>query len=74
MRSVTTLAALALWLFAAPASAVAQSSEEIQLRARPAAAPSGPDEQKNVVLSLDAEYVKGDKAARLALVEFTDYQ
>jgi hypothetical protein len=30
MRTVTALAALALWLLAAPASALAQSSEEIQ--------------------------------------------
>lgn len=44
------------------------------LRARPAAAPSRPDEPKNIVLSLDAEHVKGDKGAKLALVDFTDYQ
>ena len=100
MRYLITLGVLALWLLAAPAAALAQSSEEIQtlkqaidelrgnqqridrelaeikslLRARPAAAPSRPDEPKNIVLSLDAEHVKGDKGAKLALVDFTDYQ
>jgi hypothetical protein len=100
MRYVTALAALALWLLAAPASVLAQSSEEIQalktaidalrenqqrierdvaeiknlLRARPAAAPSRPDEPKNLVLSLEGEHVKGDKGAKLILVDFTDYQ
>ena len=107
MRYVTALAALALWLLAAPASALAQSSEEIQalrttidtlrenqqrierdvaemknlLRARTAAAapaapavPARPDEPKNLVLSLDGDHVKGDKGARLVLVDFSDYQ
>lgn len=102
--ALAALAALALWLLAAPASALAQSSEEIQtlkkaidtlrenqqrierelteiknlLRARPAAAPAAapprPDEPKNLVLSLDGEHVKGDKGAKLVLVDFTDYQ
>jgi hypothetical protein len=104
MGYVTALAAMALWLLAAPVPALAQSSEEFQalktaldtlresqrriesdvaeiknlLRARPAAAPVAaaprPDEPQNLVLSLDSLHVMGDKAARLALVEFTDYQ
>ena len=95
MRYATALAALALWLFAAPASAPAQSSvdalredqqrierdvAEIKnlLRARTAAAapaaPPRPDEPKNLVLSLDGDQVKGDKGARLVLVDFSDYQ
>jgi hypothetical protein len=100
MRYVTTLAALALWLLAAPGAALAQSSEEFQalkqavealradqqrlerevteikdfLRARPAAAAAPDDTPKNLVLSMDGGHVKGDERARLALVDFTDYQ
>jgi protein-disulfide isomerase len=39
--------------------------------AAPAAAPAPP---QNVVLTLDGDPVKGDRNARLVLVEFTDYQ
>jgi septal ring factor EnvC (AmiA/AmiB activator) len=100
MKHVTALVALALWLLPPPASALAQTNDEIQtlkqaidelrgnqqrierelteiknfLRARMAAPPSAAEEPKNLVLSLDGEHVKGDKAARLALVDFTDYQ
>jgi hypothetical protein len=44
------------------------------LRSRPAAqAPPPDDEPKNLVLALDG-HVKGDNAAKLALIDFTDYQ
>jgi hypothetical protein len=42
------------------------------LRGRQAGAPE--DEPKNVVLSIDGVPVKGERTARLALVDFTDYQ
>jgi hypothetical protein len=48
--------------------------EEIKtlLRSRPAAAqPSSPH---NVVLNIAGEPLKGEKTARLTLIEFTDYQ
>ena len=40
---------------------------------RPAARPSGPD-VKDKVFDLGANPVKGDPAAKVTLVEFTDYQ
>ena len=44
------------------------------LRGRQAAAPPE-DDPKSVALSIDAtDPVKGDQAAKLVLVEFTDYQ
>ncbi len=43
------------------------------LRARPGAAAPTPVPQE-VVLSLDGAPVKGDKNAKVALVDFTDYQ
>jgi septal ring factor EnvC (AmiA/AmiB activator) len=42
------------------------------LRARQAAAPD--DDPKNVVLSIDGERFKGERTAKLVLVDFTDYQ
>lgn len=42
------------------------------LRARQTGAPN--DEPKNVVLSIEGDPFKGDRMARLALVDFTDYQ
>lgn len=42
------------------------------LRARQAGAPD--DEPRNVVLSIDGDPFKGDRTARLALIDFTDYQ
>jgi hypothetical protein len=42
------------------------------LRARPAAAPD--DDPKTVVLSLDGDPFKGQRTAKLVLVDFTDYQ
>ena len=42
------------------------------LRARQAGPPD--DDPKNVVLSLDGDPFKGERAARLVLVDFTDYQ
>jgi hypothetical protein len=41
------------------------------LRARPAAAPVVP---QNVVLSVDGAPFKGEKTAKLTLIEFTDFQ
>ncbi len=40
---------------------------------RPAARPKGPD-VKGKVFDLGANPVKGDPAAKVTLVEFTDYQ
>lgn len=45
------------------------------LQARPAAAPGGaPAAAQNVVLDLNNAQTKGEKGAKLVLVEFTDYQ
>jgi len=44
------------------------------LRARMGAQPSAAEELKNLVLSIEGEHAKGDKGAKLALVDFTDYQ
>ena len=56
---------------------IQQQLEEIkrlvQGQARPAAAPSGPD-VAGVELDLGDNPVKGERSARLVLVEFTDYQ
>ena len=43
------------------------------LRGRPAAQAPPDDEPKDLVLTLDG-HAKGDRRARLALVDFTDYQ
>ena len=43
------------------------------LRSRPAAQAPPDDEPKNLVLSLDG-HVKGERSAKLALLDFTDYQ
>ncbi len=43
------------------------------LQARPSAPAAGPAPQ-DVVLSLDGAPVKGDKNAKVTLVDFTDYQ
>ncbi|MBI1736328.1 MAG: hypothetical protein HYR51_14240 [Candidatus Rokubacteria bacterium] len=43
------------------------------LRSRPAAQAPPDDEPKNLVLTLDGP-VKGDRTAKLALLDFTDYQ
>ena len=42
------------------------------LQARPAAVPSG--EPQNAVLTVDGAPSKGEKTAKLTLVEFTDFQ
>jgi len=39
-----------------------------------AAAPTAPAVPQNLVLNLDGAPMKGEKTAKLALVEFTDYQ
>jgi len=44
------------------------------LRAPRAAAPTPPPAPQNVVLTLDGDPAKGDRNARVVLVEFTDYQ
>src|SRR5436190_18269148 len=45
---------------------------KILLQARPAAAPSA--EPQNAVLTVDGAPSKGEKTAKLTLVEFTDFQ
>lgn len=44
------------------------------LQTRPAAGGGAPAVPQNIVLDLEGAQVKGDKNAKLALVEFTDYQ
>ena len=45
------------------------------LQTRPAAGGGGaPAVPQNIVFDLDGAQVKGDKSAKLALIEFTDYQ
>ena len=45
------------------------------LQTRPAAgAPAAPALPQNVVFDLDGAQIKGEKTAKLTLVEFTDYQ
>ena len=54
-------------------AAIQKELQEIKqhLRARPAAAPAEP---QNVVLSAADAPSKGDKQAKLTLIDFTDYQ
>lgn len=78
MRFVIALSALAFLLLGSSPSVLAQSRGEIQfsqkgLDVRPAAA-SPADEPKSLVLDIDGDRVRGDKSARLALIDFTDYQ
>jgi len=44
------------------------------LQNRPAAGPAAPAAPQNVVLDLDGAPFKGEKNAKLTLVEFTDFQ
>ena len=44
------------------------------LQARPAGGGNAPAVPQNVVLESDGAIMKGEKSAKLALVEFTDYQ
>jgi hypothetical protein len=44
------------------------------LQNRPAAAAAAPAVPQNLVLDLDGAPMKGEKTAKLALVEYTDYQ
>jgi hypothetical protein len=46
----------------------------LQTRPAAAAAPAAPAVPQNVVFDLDGAHLKGDKSAKLTLVEFTDYQ
>ena len=50
-----------------------QDLQEIKtlLQARPAAAPAAPE---NPVISVDGAQVKGEKTAKLTLIEFSDFQ
>ena len=54
-------------------AAIQKDLQEIKnlLRARPAAAPAEP---QNVVLSVDDAPFKGEKTAKLTLIDFSDYQ
>ena len=61
--------------------AIRQDLQEIKnlLRARPtpapaAPAPAGDEDLQNVMLSVDGAAFKGEKNARLTLIDFTDYQ
>jgi hypothetical protein len=49
-----------------------QDIKALLLRGRQAAAPD--DVPKNLVLAIDEGTAKGDKGAKLVLVDFTDYQ
>lgn len=53
--------------------AIQKDLQEIKtlLRSRPTAAPAVP---QNVVLNVDGAPFKGEKNAKLTMVEFTDYQ
>jgi len=54
-------------------AAIQKELQEIKtlLRARPAAAPADP---QNVVLSVEGAPFKGDKLAKVTLIDFSDYQ
>ena len=54
-------------------SAIQKDLQEIKnlLRARPAAVPAEP---QNIVLSVEGAPFKGDKLAKLTLIDFSDYQ
>lgn len=59
--------------------AIQRDLQEIKnlLRTRPAPAaqaPSGDEDLPNVMLSIDGTPFKGEKNARLTLIDFTDYQ
>jgi len=57
--------------------AIQSDLQEIKnlLRSRPtAAAPAAPAPAAEVTLSVDGAPVKGDKTAKVTLVDFTDYQ
>lgn len=53
-----------------------QDLQEIKnlLRARTASAPSGDEDPRDLVLSIDGAPFKGEKNAKLTLIDFTDYQ
>lgn len=54
-------------------TAIQKELQEIKtfLRARPAAAPAEP---QNVVLNVEGAPFKGEKTAKLTLIDFSDYQ
>jgi type II secretory pathway component PulM len=54
-------------------AAIQKDLQEIKnlLRARPAAAPAEP---QNIVLSVEGAPFKGDKLAKVTLIDFSDYQ
>jgi len=54
-------------------TAIQKDLQEIKnlLRARPAAVPAEP---QNIVLSVEGAPFKGDKLAKLTLIDFSDYQ
>jgi hypothetical protein len=51
-----------------------QEIKTLLLRARPSADAPRDDTPPNLALSLDGVPVKGEKGAKLVLVDFTDYQ
>ena len=56
--------------------AIQKDLQEIKklLAARPAAAGAAPEQALNAIINIDGEPVKGDKNAKLTLVEFSEYQ
>jgi protein-disulfide isomerase len=56
--------------------AIQKDLQEIKklLAARPAAAGPAPEQALNAIISIDGEPTKGDKNAKLTLVEFSEYQ
>src|SRR4030095_13649300 len=56
--------------------AIQKDLQEIKrlLAARPAAGAPAPEQALNAVISVDGEPTKGDKNAKLTLVEFSEYQ
>jgi protein-disulfide isomerase len=56
--------------------AIQKDLQEIKklLAARPAAAGAAPEQALNAIINIDGEPVKGDKNAKLTLIEFSEYQ
>ena len=45
-----------------------------QVQAKPAAAPAPPAEFKEAIINIKGAPIKGDKNAKLVLIEFSEYQ
>jgi len=55
-------------------TAIQKDLQEIKKLLQAKQAPPAPPEFKEAVLSIDGGHVKGDKNAKLVLIEFSDYQ